>query len=48
MLKYNDRCTSLDYFEETLLYRALQGWYDIDAVKIFNLQPAADTPQNLR
>jgi len=27
MLKYNDRCTGLDYMDEILLYLALQGWY---------------------
>jgi len=30
MLKHNDRCTCLDYIEETLSYLALQGWYNID------------------
>jgi len=37
MLKHNDRCTGLDYMEETLSYLALQGWYDIDLAKGFNL-----------
>jgi len=37
MLKHNDRCTGLDYLEETLSYLALQGWYDIDSAKGFNL-----------
>jgi len=37
MLKHNARCTSLDYMEETLSYLALQGWYDIDSAKVFNL-----------
>jgi uncharacterized protein YutD len=31
MLKHND-C-----MEETLSYLALQGWYNIDSVKVFNL-----------
>jgi len=30
MLMHNDRCTGLEYMEETLSYLALQGWYDID------------------
>jgi len=40
MLKHNDRCTGLDYMEETLSYLALQGWYDIDSAKVFNLLSA--------
>jgi len=35
MLKYNDRCTGLDYMEKTLSYLALQGWYDMDSAKVF-------------
>jgi len=42
MLKHNDRCTGLDYMEETLSYLALQGWYDIDSAKVFNLLSAPD------
>jgi hypothetical protein len=42
MLKHNDRCTSLDYMEETLSYLALEGWYDIDSGKVFNLLSATD------
>jgi len=42
MLKHNDRCTGLDYMEETLSYLALQGWYDIDSAKIVNLLSAAN------
>jgi len=42
MLKHNDWCTVLDYMEETLSYLALQGWYDIDSAKVFNLLSAAD------
>ena len=42
MLKHNDRCTSLDYMEETLSSLALQGWYDIDSAKVFNLLSATD------
>jgi len=48
MLKHNDRCTSLDYMEETLSYLALQGWYDIDSSKVFNLLSAAEKRQNTR
>ena len=36
MLNNNDRCTGLDYMEETLSYLALEGWYNIDSAKIFN------------
>jgi len=46
MLKHNDRCTGLNYMEETLSYLALQGWYDIDSAKGFNLLPAADKRRN--
>jgi len=48
MLKHNDRCTGLDYMEESLSYLAPQGWYDIDYVKVFNLQSAADKWRNTR
>jgi hypothetical protein len=48
MLKHNDRSTGLDYMEETLSYLALQGWYDIDSAKVFNLLSAADTRRNTR
>jgi len=42
MLNHNDRCTGLDYMVETLSYLALQGWYDIDSAKVFNLLSATD------
>jgi len=42
MLKHND------YMEETLSYLALQGWYDIDSAKVFNLLSAADDRRNTR
>jgi len=42
MFKHNDRSTRLDYMEETLSYLALQGWYDIDLAKVFNLLYAAN------
>jgi hypothetical protein len=48
MLKHNDWSTSLDYMQETLSYLALQGWYDIDSAKVFNLLSAADKWQNTR
>jgi len=37
MLKHNHRSIGLDYIEETLSCLALQGWYDIDSAKVFNL-----------
>jgi len=46
MLKHNDRCTGLDYMEETLSYLALQGWYDIDSAKVFNLLSEVDKQRN--
>jgi len=48
MLKHNDRSTVLHYMEETLSYVALQGWYDIDLAKVFNLLSAADKRLNAR
>jgi len=42
MLKHNDRCTSLDYMEETLSHLALQGWYDIESAKVSNPLSATD------
>jgi len=48
MLKHNDRCTGLDYMEVTLSDLALQGWYDIDSVKDFNLLSAANDRRNMR
>jgi len=46
MLKHNDLSTALDYMEETLSYLALQGWYDIDLAKGFNLLSTADKRRN--
>jgi len=46
MLKHNDQCTGLDYMEETLSYLALQGRYDIDSAKVFNLLSAIDKRQS--
>jgi hypothetical protein len=43
MLKHTDWCTSLDYMEETLSYLALQGWYNVDSVNVFNLLSAINT-----
>jgi len=48
MLKHNDWCTGLDYMEETLSHLALQGWYDIDSAKVFNLLSATDKLRNTR
>ena len=48
MLKHNDQCTGLDYMEETLSYLALQGWYDIDSAKVFNLLSATDKRRSTR
>jgi hypothetical protein len=45
-LMHNDRSTGRDYMEETLSYLALQGWYDIDSAKVFNLLSAADNQYN--
>ena len=42
MLKHNDQCTGLDYMQETLSYLALQGSYDVDSAKVFNLLSATD------
>jgi len=46
MLKHNDRCTGLDYMEETLVYLALQGWYNIDSARVFNLLSTTDKRQS--
>jgi len=46
MLKHNDWSTGRDYMEETVSYLALQGWYDIDSTKVFNLLSATDKWQN--
>jgi len=48
ILKHNDRCTGLDYIEETLSYLALNGWYDVDSAKVFNLLSATDKWQSTR
>jgi len=42
MLKHNDRCTGLDYMEETLSYLALEGWYNVDSTQVVNLLSATD------
>ena len=46
MLKYNDRSTGLDNTAETLSCLALQGWYDIDLAKVFNVLTAAGKWRN--
>jgi len=48
MLKDNDRCTGLDDMEETFSYLALEGWYDVDSAKVFNLLSATDTGRSTR
>jgi len=48
MLKHNDRCTGLDYLEETLSCLALQGCYHIDSATDFNLLSAADKLRDSR
>jgi hypothetical protein len=48
MLKHNDRCTGLDYMEETLSYLALEGGYDIDSANVFNLLSATDKQRSTR
>jgi hypothetical protein len=48
MLKHNDRCTGLDYMEETLSHLALQGWCDIDCAKVFNVLSATDKRRSTR
>ena len=46
ILKRNDRCTSLDYVVQTPSYCALEGWYDVDSAKVFNLMSATDKRQS--
>jgi hypothetical protein len=36
MLRHND------YMEETLTYLALEGWYDVESAKVFNILSATD------
>jgi hypothetical protein len=42
MLMHNDQCTGLDYMQEILSYLTLQGSYDIDSAKDFNLLSTTD------
>ena len=42
LLKHNDRCSTLDYMQQTLSYLALQGLYDIDSAKVFNQLSTTD------
>jgi len=48
MLKHNDRCTILDYTEQTLSCLALQGWCNIDSAKVCYLPSAAEEQLNTR
>jgi hypothetical protein len=47
ILKHNYLCTGVDCMEGTLSYLELQGWYDIDFAKVFNLLSATDKGQSL-
>jgi len=42
MLKHNDRSAGHYYMAKTLTYLALQGWYDSESPKVFNLLSATD------
>jgi len=44
MLKHNDWCTGLEYMEETVSHLALQGWYDIDSTRAFDLPSVKGSP----
>jgi len=46
MLKHNDRCTGLEDIEEALSSLPLQGWYDVDSAKVYNLLSATDKWQS--
>jgi len=46
MFKHDDRSTSLDNMKVALSYLALQGLYDSDSARIFNLLFTADKWQN--
>jgi len=46
MLMHNDQCTGREYVEETLSFLALQGWYDIDSERVFNLLSATVKQQS--
>jgi len=43
MVMHADRCTGLDYMEETLSYLALEGLYNVDSANVFNPLFATDT-----
>jgi hypothetical protein len=48
ILKHNYRCTALDYMEEPLSHLVLQGWYNNDSAKVFNLLSATDKLRSTR
>jgi hypothetical protein len=48
MLKHYDLCTGLDYPEEKLSFLALEGWFDVDSAKVFNLLSAIDKRRSTR
>ena len=47
ILKHNERCTGLDYMEETLSSLAHQGCSDIHSANILNLLSATDKQRNI-
>jgi len=46
MVMHNNLCTGHDDMEEKLSYLALDGWYDVDFAKDFNLLSATDKPRS--
>jgi len=46
MFKHINECTGRNSIEKTLLYLALQGWYDIHSAIVFNILSAANKQQN--
>jgi hypothetical protein len=48
MLRYHDRFTSLDYLKETLSYLSLEGRYDVNCAKVFNLLSTTYKRRNTR
>lgn len=46
LLNHNDLYTGFDYMMETLLYIALQGWYDNDCAYVFKIRSTAGIWRN--
>jgi len=46
MPKHNDWRTGLDFIEEILSHLTIQGCYDMDSAKVFNLPSACNKWQN--